>query len=184
MNKIALFTATPRSATALLIAAATNCPVSHAAVQVGGDWYHASESTGKFSKLDISKMKGRHCAVYVFDGDLSEWLKQMDGMAYDWKGIFGWGMKLIGFNQYAKGNPRKFYCFEAALDALRCARGEKLGDKRHSGYLDTQLRALLASQISFQLPGSATIYDRPISGCDIANLFQVSLGFGKFERFV
>lgn len=173
MNKIALFTATPRSATALLIAAATNCPISHAAVQVGGTWYHASESTGKFSKVDIATMKNRHCAVYVFDGDLSPWLEKMAGAEYDWKGIFGWCMKIIGFNKYSCGNPRKFYCFEAALDALKHARSECLGDKRYSGHLDTKLRELLADGV-----------DQPIGGCDLANLFQVSLGFGKFSRFV
>lgn len=139
-NKIALFTATPRSPTALLIAAATRCPLSHAAVCVNGEWYHASESDGGFGPMSVEQFANRHATVYEFKGDLTEWLDDMKGIQYDWRGIAGWAFKSIGLHSYTSGNARQFYCFEAALSAIVTARRSALWTTQFGGQLDNAIR--------------------------------------------
>lgn len=206
MNKIALFTATPSSATALIIAATTQCPFSHAAVCIDGQWYHSSESTGGFGPMEPADFANRHATVYEFEGDLSEWLEKMKGKQYDWRGIAGWVMKSVGLNKHSHGNPKQFYCFETALDALITARRHALWNKRYSGQLDQALRDIYRHRTGYDiseitevpihlLPGSMLytlgapehkadaasqlVMQTPVAGCDIAELFAV----GRFGRF-
>lgn len=110
-NKIALFTGT-RSLTGAAIRLATDCEFVHAAVQVNGRWYHASEQIGGFAELDQVRYANRHCAVYELPrGDLWRWRNYMQGREYDWPGVLAWIFKY-------SGNPEKFYCFEAAKLAM------------------------------------------------------------------
>lgn len=199
MNKIALFTISPFSLTSLLIAAVTRCPFSHAAICIGGVWYHASESTGYFSEMDVSKFKNRHCTVFTFGGDLSRWLANMDGTEYDWEGIRGWARRLIGFKYSA--DDRKFYCFEAAISGLLTARLTDSSLFSRGGTLRTMLDNNISSLIG-RLEFNKSITDqqhqfifgarkigkttalinkvvelitaKQVSGCDISKLFTVS----------
>lgn len=109
-NKIAIFTGAFNTPTGFLIALATRCQFVHAAVCVDGEWWHSSEKLGCFGKVDIDGYANRDCAVFEFEGDLTEWLEQMKPTKYDWRGVFGWLLRL--------NNPTKFYCFEAAQSAL------------------------------------------------------------------
>ena len=183
LNKIALFTATPRSPTALLIAAATNCPISHAAIQVDGTWYHASETAGRFCKVEINQFAKRHVVIYEFHGDLEDWLMQMMGTEYDWQGIRGWAMKCVGFNQFTTGNPKAFYCFEAALAAIIQARRKQLGSLNAATKLDGRLITFLqmrgCAEVKDNVLSLSGYLDYPVSGCDIASLFHNGR-FGKF----
>lgn len=117
-NRIALFTGNMRKPTALLISLVTRCSFVHAAICVDDVWYHASESAGRFDKLDVDDYAWRECVMYEFDGELSDWLRFMIGKKYDWKGIFGWFLHVIGFKRGIRGNPKDYYCFEAAVSAL------------------------------------------------------------------
>jgi len=200
MNKIALFTVTPRSLTALLIAAVTRCPFSHAAICVNGTWWHASEKHGGFSKMQTADYLERHCTVLSFDGDLNEWVKSMDGKAYDWHGIAGWVKRVLGMKYNA--DDHKFYCFEAALAGLITARQHFLGrHPRNLKQLDEDILTLLndamkqaaitpieKAMISGRGIGKRKIMTEnvveiitrnPITGCDIAKLFPLSRT-GKF----
>lgn len=196
-NKIALFTVTPRSLTALLIAAVTRCPFTHAAICINGTWWHASETTGGFSKLNITDYADRHCTMFTFNGDLTQWVQGMNGKAYDWKGIAGWAKRALGMTY--KANSNKFYCFEAALAGLLTARLEAM-DKYPSrrGQLDTAISELMETAINCadlspleqiliagkhnDKTGNGIITDKaidvitrqPITGCDIAELFTSS----------
>ena len=126
-NKIALFTGAFRSKTGLLIALATRCEFVHAAVYVAADnsWYHSSESIGRFDKLNRDDYQARYCIAFEFSGDLSGWVKKMQGKRYDWRGVLGWLVRL--------NNPERFYCFEAAQDALRYAEYTRKNFSRLSG---------------------------------------------------
>lgn len=199
-NKIALFTLSPRSLTALLIATVTRCPFSHAAICVDGTWYHASETTGGFGKLNMTDYADRHCTMLNFNGDLTQWVKDMNGKEYDWKGILGWAKRALGLSYQA--NDRKFYCFEAALTGVLTARLADMDQyPSRRGQLDTAIVKLLDSSIdkadlsplefillknknyvgSGQVTQTAleVITRHPITGCDIAELFPNSRT-GKF----
>lgn len=110
-NKIALFTGT-RSLTAAAIRWATNCEFVHAAVQLNGRWYHASETLGCYGALDRMKYAARKCALYTLPpGELAGWHEHMTGRKYDWPGVLAWLF-------HHQGDPEKFYCFEAAQLAM------------------------------------------------------------------
>lgn len=163
MNKIALFNGSFRSCTGLLISLTTNCQFTHAAVQPEGeDWYHASEKLGRFDRLSIDNYAHRNCIIYEFDGDLSDWAEAMLNSRYDWRGVAGWAMHCLSAGKLSDSNPKKFYCFEAALSALYFARAKALADKRYSGQLDTALRD------RFMVDPDII---KPVSGCDISGLF-------------
>ena len=117
-NRIALFTGSLRTPTGFLISVATNCAFVHAAIRVDGVWYHASETIGRFDRMNVDLFRQRDCAVYKFGGDLGGWLRGMEGTQYDWRGVLGWVGHVLGLRAGTRGNPRKFYCFEAALNAL------------------------------------------------------------------
>lgn len=112
-NKLVLFTGAFRSWTGFVIAVVTGCEFVHAAVQVGqtGEWWHSSERLGRFDRLQLDDYANRYCVVIEFEGDLSKWLNRMQGTCYDWKGVLGWVLQA--------NNAQKFYCFEAALEALK-----------------------------------------------------------------
>lgn len=162
MNRIALFMGSPRSLTGVLINLVTNCPYSHAAIEVDGTWYHASEKLGCFGVVDIESFSDRRCVIYEFEGNLSDWVEIMNGKKYDWRGIFGWAMYSVGLNRMSSGNPKQFYCFEAAINALYVARQQAMLDKRFTNTLDTALRNMLDNDPELK---------KPVSGCDIDNMF-------------
>ena len=203
-NKIALFTVSPTSLTALLISAVTRCPYSHAAICVDGVWWHASESTGQFSKMNLTKFAKRHCSVFSFEGDLQGWVKKMDGIRYDWKGILGWAKRCVGFRYTA--DDKKFYCFEAALTGLLFARYKHIrptGQYAYSKQTDEAISSMMECYASDTGNGDAqrSIVDlfvhqieknnelsakalmlvtaKPVTGCDIEKLFPVGRS-GKF----
>lgn len=114
----------PQGITGLIITQVTGCPWSHSAIETGGVIYDSSETRGNFgvaSKNIFRKtwLGKRKYVVYEFQGDLSEWIRDMSGTKYDWRGVLGW---LFGLNCH-----KRFYCFEASWWALR-----------HVGILPTQ----------------------------------------------
>lgn len=176
MNKIALFTGSFRSYTGLLISLTTNCQFVHVAIKPEGQpWYHASEKLGKFAELDVEKYADRHCIVYEFDGDLDDWAESMLSREYDWRGIFGWAIHCLSKGKLSDSNPKKFYCFEAALSGLYFARAKALADKRYSGQMDTALRKRFEADPEIE---------KPVSGCDISELFATGryLKFGELDE--
>lgn len=204
-NKIALFTVSPTSLTALLISAVTHCPYSHAAICVDGVWWHASESTGTFSRMDTAKYAHRHCSVFTFEGDLRLWVRGMEGARYDWKGVIGWAKRCFGFNYTS--DDKKFYCFEAALSGLLTARHPYIrpaNEYVYSKQTDVAISYLIEDYMSDtrnpeerrevveqylhqvdkgnELASLALtlITSKPVTGCDIADLFPVART-GKFE---
>lgn len=112
--KIALFEGMFRSYTGFLIAMVTRCQYVHAAVCVDGVWWHSSETLGHFGRVDMEAYKNRNCIVFEFPGDLTEWVEKMKPTRYDWRGVLGWIWKW--------NSPTRFYCFEAAFDALLSAK--------------------------------------------------------------
>ena len=71
---------------------------------------HSSESVGYFTALNPDDFAGREVATFEFEGDLTQWLKTMRNVQYDWKGAIGW--------LFNADDKKRFYCFEAALGAL------------------------------------------------------------------
>ena len=116
-NRIYLFEWSRSRFMSWVILLATGCPYAHAAVEVGGVLYDASESRGTFDRADRSRFIGRPCLVVEVDGDLSDWLREMDGKQYDYTGVGGW--LLCRFWRRGCGDTNKFYCFEAANAALK-----------------------------------------------------------------
>ena len=104
---------------AWIILIATGCPLSHAAIEVNGVWYDASETRGTFDKANLQQLWKRPCQICEFDGDLSDWLRQMRGKHYDYHGVIGW--LLCRWKNKACGDSNRFYCFEAANGALQAA---------------------------------------------------------------
>lgn len=125
INKIFIFTGAFRSPTGLMIALATRCQFVHAAVSVAGECWHSSEQLGRFDRVDLAAYAERDCIMFEFEGDLSQWLEGMKGCRYDWRGVLGWLFRM--------NNPQRFYCFEAAQDALKTAGIIQSGLKRLSG---------------------------------------------------
>lgn len=106
-NKLYLFY--PTSLIGLIICLVTRSPYAHAAIEMGGVLYDASEHRGSFGRSDIDVTKRGHIWI-EFSGDLSPWLMRLTGSKYDWLGVFGWLWK--------RNRPGRFYCFEAAWQAL------------------------------------------------------------------
>lgn len=107
MHKIYLFK--PVSLFGRIISFVTRSPYSHSAVEIDGVIYDSSEKRGSFGIANIN-LSDRFHIEFEVEGDLSGWLKRMEGTQYDWVGIFGWFFK---FNDYTR-----FYCFEATYEAL------------------------------------------------------------------
>jgi len=108
--KIALFEPNWDSFSSRLIAKTTKTPWSHAAVEIDGQWYDASETRGDFNKVDINKtMKGRLAHVWRIGNrkKVRKMIEENLGSEYDYKGIYKYFFK--------KGVDRRFYCFEAAM---------------------------------------------------------------------
>ena len=114
-GRIALFEMDGLAPTQWLIALATRSRITHAAIEVDGRWYDASESRGNFGPLAADKFQDRHC--YVIEADISAgWLPMLKGCEYDWKGVFTW---LVGrWVNRDLGDASRFYCFEAAYLAM------------------------------------------------------------------
>lgn len=116
-NRIALFTGV-RSLTGAAIQWATGCEFVHAAIQIDGVWYDASESRNDFSRMDVQQYASRRCVVFDLPmpegaaDDLKSWLARSNGKEYDWPGVLLWLFK-------HKGSADKFYCFEAAREAMQ-----------------------------------------------------------------
>ena len=106
-NKIYLFY--PVTIMGRIITFVTRSRFSHAAVEYNGVLYDSSETRGDFgvSSVDLSMRKYK---CFEVDGDLKSWYNRMYGTKYDWKGIVGW---VFGFH-----SKSRFYCFEAAWDAM------------------------------------------------------------------
>ncbi len=100
----------PNSVIGWIICLITRTPYAHTAISVGGVLWDSSESRGDFNRSEIDLSKRKHVAV-PFAGDLSVWLKVMQGTKYDWLGVFGWVFK---WNM-----PNKYFCFEASWEALK-----------------------------------------------------------------
>lgn len=115
----------PSSFKGWVISLVTKTPYSHAVIEIGGICYDASESRGNFDVSDIDLSKRKYTA-FVVEGDLSEWLSHNYGRGYDWRGVLGWIFD-------RKGDPDKFYCFEAVRDALMFLGISKAKLKRTTG---------------------------------------------------
>ena len=183
MPKLALFHGSSRSITSLLISYTTQCTYTHAAIEIDGQWWHSSEKLGCFGKLDPANFNHRQCTVYEFEGDLSDWLKNMQGKRYGWRGIVGWTLYAMGIRRgVIKGHAQHYYCFMAALKALLTAyKNDSLKVLRHGAWglyrrpvliaennkkakvIRGKLRHFNVAILQNQLP--------PISGCDLADVF-------------
>ena len=111
-NAIAIFEMDFKSIPSLLIAYITNSSFTHSAVRVDGVWYDSSENRGYFDKLDINEYNNRWCVIVELDGDLTQWLENMKGVRYNWKGIWQ-----FPFQWFKNRNENHFYCFQTAWDA-------------------------------------------------------------------
>lgn len=140
-NKIVLFEWTPRSAMAWIILIATGCPFSHAAIEINGKLYDASERRGTLAEADVERLRGRPCQVCEFEADLSQWLRKSIGKKYDYTGVLGW-MACRFFNR-ACGNRHRFYCFETVNDAMKAA-----------GFRGVRRKAVSGCDIRNALPGA------------------------------
>ena len=107
VNKLYLFY--PASLLGWLISVVTRSPFCHAAIEVDGVLWDASESRGYFGRSGIDVSKRKHVCL-EFAGDLSSWLDFLQGREYDWIGVLGW--------LFHANSRRRFYCFEAAWLAL------------------------------------------------------------------
>jgi len=117
--RVAVFEWNPKNLLSWLIALATGCRFSHAAIEIEGVWYDASESRGSFDRADLGRLRGRLCRVAAFEGDLSEWLTAMRGRQYDYAGVAGW--LVCRFVRRGCGHSQRVYCFEAVNAALAAA---------------------------------------------------------------
>jgi len=110
--RVALFEPDWKSPISMLIAIITKTPWTHAAFEIDGKWYDASESRGDFNEVDIKKsMRGRLAHVWRLGNRLAvrNLIEDHKGEPYDYKGVLGYIWK--------KGNDRRFYCFEAVMAA-------------------------------------------------------------------
>ena len=115
-GSIALFELDISEPTSWLIALATCSTITHAAVQVDGAWYDASEKRGDFDLVDAADFNDRRCYM-IDDVEIDErWLTVMADARYDWRGVFAWVISRISRKDL--GDAKRFYCFEAAHFAL------------------------------------------------------------------
>jgi len=122
--KVALFEPNWRSPISLLIALVTKTPWTHAAFEIDGKWYDASESRGDFNEVDIKKtMAGRLGHVWKLGNRISvrSMVEEHLGEPYDYKGVLGYIWK--------RGNDKRFYCFEAVMVAALLVKEPKYTPK-------------------------------------------------------
>jgi len=108
--KIALFEPDWRSPKSLMISYLTKTPWSHAAVEIDGVWYDASESRGDFSQCDVKKkMKGRLAHVWRIGNRIAvrNKIEENLGTRYEYKGLLGYAL--------SSKKDKRFYCFELAM---------------------------------------------------------------------
>lgn len=130
-NRIYLFEWSRKSVMSWVILLATGCPYAHAAVEVDGVLYDASETRGTFDRADRARFIGRQCLVCEVDGDLSGWLQAMDGKRYDYRGVLGW--LVCRWWRRGCGAKQQFYCFESANEALRFLKRKHVPEGAVSG---------------------------------------------------
>lgn len=175
MARIALFTGALRTPMGLIISLATNCPYTHAAVEVDGIWYHSSEKQGGFSELNPADYDNRSATIYEFTGDLQPWLKSMHGKQYGWKGIFGWACYAIGIHRGTiKGHRKHFYCYITALQAILNAYvQDNFSVKKTNSNLphNRKVQRGINKKIGHLYYLCSTDQLHPISGCDLSALF-------------
>ena len=193
MPKLAIFHGSARSLTSLLISYTTQCTYTHAAIEIDGQWWHSSEQLGCFGKLNPAQFNHRRCTVYHFEGDLSDWLKKMQGKQYGWRGIAGWALYAAGIKRGTiTGHAQHYYCFMAALKALMTAYNNESFKALGPAYQGLYCRETLLSESNKKAKvirgklrrfNVAMLQDQlpPISGCDLADLFA-SGESGTFEN--